>query len=123
MNKAYDIPQDYYLRGLYRFSEVKENEIGSSIDKFFFDKVLNNLYGNSSLCVKRMTMRIMKDTNEVISYEFDDKIVSNYKDSNKEKLIDTILSSYSKCRYGAIFLSSIVETGHRTIIFFEYINK
>lgn len=133
LNKVYDIPQDYYLRGIYRLAESKENKIGLNIDNFFFDKVLTELYGSKDIssicfpvCVKHMDITMMQDApHQVYEYKFDN-IRSNYNDSNKQKLIDAILSTYSKCRYGAIFLSSYLygnNIGHRTLIFFEYINN
>lgn len=120
--KSYNIPYDFYLRALYRFSESVEDKIGNNMEKVFFEKVLKKTYGDTSTCINKLTMTKIGNT-----FEYDFKnIITNYNDAKKKDVIDSILSIYSKCRNGAIFLSSYKKgelIGHRTIIFFENINN
>lgn len=123
LKKSYDIPYDFYLRGLYRYAEKLENKLGTNMDKVLFEKVIGKLYGDSAACINKM--RITK-TGDNYYYTFNEKINSNYNDDNKENLINSILSIYSKCHYGAIILSSYetgASTGHRTLIYFENVNN
>lgn len=123
LKKSYDIPYDFYLRGLYRYAEKLENKLGTNMDKVLFEKVIGKLYGDNASCINKMN--ITKTGNNYV-YTFNEKIQSNYDDSNKENLINSILSIYSKCHYGAIILSSYetgLSTGHRTLIYFENVNN
>lgn len=123
IKKAYNVPYDFYLRGLYRYSEDLENKLGTNMDKVLFEKVIGKLYGDNAACISKMYIVKNKDEYE---YIFNDKIKSNFNDANKEALINNILSIYSKCRYGAIILSSFqlgLTTGHRTLIYFENVNN
>lgn len=121
-NKSYNVPYDFYLRGLYRFAEDVEHKIGDNMDKLFFEKVLGKIHGDTSNCVNKL--KIVKSEN-MYEYTFLNN-TTNYNDANKQAMIDSILSIYSKCRNGAIILSSYkkgLNTGHRTLIFFEKINN
>jgi hypothetical protein len=121
-NKSYNVPYDFYLRGLYRFAEDVEHKLGDNMDKLFFEKVLGKIHGDTSNCVNKL--KIVKSAN-MYEYTFFNN-TTNYNDANKQAMIDSILSIYSKCRNGAIILSSYkqgVNSGHRTLIFFENINN
>lgn len=121
-NKSYNVPYDFYLRGLYRFSEDVEHRVGDNMEKLFFEKVLGKIHGDTSKCVNKL--KIVKSEN-MYEYTFLNN-TTNYNDANKQAMIDSILSIYSKCRNGAIILSSYkkgLNIGHRTLIFFENINN
>lgn len=120
LKKTYDIPYDIYLRGIYRYAEKLETELGTNMDKVLFEKVIQKLYGDNASCINHLNISKKNGENMFV---FNKNIVTNLKDENIKVLANTILSIYSKCRFGAIIVSSYSEgAGHRTLIFIENIN-
>jgi hypothetical protein len=121
LKKTYDIPYDVYLRGIYRYAESLETKLGTNMDKVFFEKVIGSLYGDNAACISKLD--INKTDSGEYTFVFNKNISSNLKDGNIDNLAKAILSVYSKCRFGAIIVSSYAEkTGHRTLLFIENIN-
>jgi len=118
INKSYEVPYDVYLRGLYRFSEGREDRIGSNMDKILFEKVIGELYGVDSSCINHLHVDM---SNNTFTYA---NIVTNLRDQNTEAFSRAILSSYVKCNYGAITVNSTTqESGHRTLLYIENNNN
>jgi len=121
LKKTYDIPYDLYLRGTYRYAEKIETKLGTNMDKVLFEKVIGSLYGDSAVCIN--TLNINKIGSDY-TFVFNKNIATNFKDGNIENFAKEIISIYSKCRFGAIIVSSYNDTeGHRTLIFIENINN
>lgn len=121
LKKTYDVPYDLYLRGIYRYAEKLETKLGTNMDKVLFEKVIQKLYGDNASCINQLNISNTKSGENI--FVFNKKIETNLKDQNIEVLSNEILSIYSKCRFGAIIVSSYNEgAGHRTLIFIENIN-
>jgi hypothetical protein len=118
IKKSYEVPYDVYLRGLYRFSEGRENRIGSNMDKVLFEKVIGELYSVDSSCINHLHVDL---SNNTFTYA---NIVTNLRDQNTEAFSRAILSSYIKCNYGAITVNSTTsDVGHRTLLYIENNNN
>lgn len=121
LKKTYDVPYDLYLRGTYRYAETLQTKLGTNMDKVLFEKVIGSLYGDSSACIS--TLYINRTDADDYTFVFNNNISTNLKDGNVDTFVKAILSVYSKCRIGAIIVSSYrEEAGHRTLLFIENIN-
>ena len=121
LKKTYDVPYDLYLRGTYRYAEILETKLGTNMDKVLFEKVIRTLYGDNTNCMS--TLDINKSDSGDYTFVFNKNISTNLKDGNVDTFTKAILSVYSKCKFGAIIVSSYREqAGHRTLLFIENIN-
>lgn len=124
IQKSYEVPYDFYLRGLYRFAENLETNIGTNMDKVLFEKVIGQLYGDSAKCISKLDMR--EGQANYFKYTFNDKFSSEVIDEKTGDMAEAILDVYSKCKYGAIIVSSYEQSnqrGHRTLIYIENNNN
>lgn len=125
IEKSYEIPYDIYLRGIYRQAEELEKSLGTNMDKVLFEKVIGKLYGVNASCINTLYINKNEDKDKD-TFIYNKNIKTNLKDSTTESFAKAILSTYSKCRYGAIIVSSYKfgnTAGHRTLIYIENINN
>jgi hypothetical protein len=123
LKRSFEIPYDFYLRSMYRYAEVLETSLVTNMDKLLFEKVIGDLYGDDASCISRLN--ITKTGNDY-RYTFNNTISTNFKDGNETEFMESVLSIYSKCRYGAMIVSSNEigrEGAHRTLIYIENINN
>ena len=130
LQRSFDVPYDFYLRGIYRYAERLETNIGTNMDKVLFETVLGEIYGDDSKCISKLHMTVNQEN--YFSYTFNDTITSTFMDENTTDMMKAILSIYSKCKYGSIIVSSFEkkpkdqkekQQGHRTIIYIENYNN
>ena len=122
--RSFDVPYDFYLRGTYRYAENLETNIGTNMDKVLFETVIGQIYGDDSKCISKLHMSINKEN--YFSYTFNNNITSTFMDENTTNMINAILGTYSKCKYGSIIVSSYDkenQNGHRTVIYIENSNN
>lgn len=80
-----------------------------------------NKYGINAPCIS--TLDINKTDSDDYTFVFNKNISTNFKDGNIDAFAKAILSIYSKCKFGAIIVSSYREqAGHRTLLFIENVN-
>jgi hypothetical protein len=120
LRRSFDVPYDFYLRGIYRYAEKLEENIGTNMDKVLFETVIGKLYGDDAKCISNLHMKA--NDNGVFDFTFNKTIKSNFFDSNTTNIMNAILSTYSKCKFGSIIVSSYGKdnkSGHRTLIYIE----
>lgn len=120
LQRSFDVPYDFYLRGIYRYAEKLEENLGTNMDKVLFESVIGSLYGDDAKCISNLKMNLT-DTG-IFDFTFNKTIKSNFLDSNTENIMNAILSIYSKCKFGSIIVSSYDKNnqkGHRTLIYIE----
>jgi len=124
LQRSFNVPYDFFLRGIYRYAEYLEENLGTNMDKVLFENVIGSLYGDDAKCISHLYMKKQKDS-RLFDFIFNKTIKSNLFDANTGTIINAILSIYSKCKFGSIIVSSYRndEEGHRTLIYIENIDN
>lgn len=119
--ELYEIDYDFYIRHLYRFSELKENRLSVSMEQVMYDKLLGKLGGVASTCVQNIGL-IKKDKDVIFKYKnLEENIESKY---FKQVVTSDFISSFITCKYAIITVGIEGEEGkHRTIMFMENIDN
>jgi len=123
--RTFMIPYDFYLRGIFWYAEGKSEElnIGKNMDQVLFEDVLQTIYGDIALCVNKL---IITKTDNGYVYKYNQLNETNLSDGNETAFFQTILNTYTKCRYGVILVTSLLKDAtdsHRTLIYFENIEN